>query len=129
MFHTRNSAAALDHASPRRAFLRGLVTLPLIGGAVTLIGNPVRADGVPAPALLERYVAWLANEHAAAAFELDGGPLWSYAGWSWDRLRYRAPLGWFPDAPDVEAHVLATKPSTRAALVLSAVGCDWRAAA
>jgi hypothetical protein len=28
----------------RRGFLRGLSTLPLIGGSVALVGNPVRAD-------------------------------------------------------------------------------------
>jgi len=34
-----------DHTTThdRRGFLRGLAALPLIGGGVTLIGNPTRA--------------------------------------------------------------------------------------
>ena len=38
---------------------------------MTLIGNPARADVPPSPALLKRYVAWLANEHAAALVEYE----------------------------------------------------------
>jgi hypothetical protein len=33
---------------------------------------------------------------------------------------------WFPDHPDVELVVHGALPSTRAAVVLSAVGCGWR---
>lgn len=59
-------------SSGRRGFLRGLVTLPLIGGGVTLIGNPTAA-AVPAEnpeliqlgrRLIEAEAAWKqAEEH------------------------------------------------------------------
>ena len=43
----------------RRGFLRGLTTLPLIGGGVTLIGSPVGAAEAPSRACLVSYLAWL----------------------------------------------------------------------
>jgi len=46
-------------APGRRGFLRNLVTLPLIGGGVTLIGNPTRAAEPVTPDLLDSYNAWL----------------------------------------------------------------------
>ena len=48
--------------SDRRGFLRGLVTLPLIGGSVALIGNPVRAAQVATPEQLLVYAAFAVNE-------------------------------------------------------------------
>ena len=46
----------------RRAFLSSLVSLPLIGGGVTLIGQPT-ATAVPlSDALLANYEGWLAWE-------------------------------------------------------------------
>lgn len=57
----------------RRGFLRGLTTLPLIGGGVTLIGRPAKAvplfQAVAAPNLLEdpRQRARYAWEAFAAA--------------------------------------------------------------
>ncbi len=39
----------------RRGFLRGLVTLPLIGGGVTLIGNPTAAAEPVTKELLVNY--------------------------------------------------------------------------
>lgn len=59
-----------DNAN-RRGFLRGLVTLPLIGGGVTLIGNPTAAAVPVTPELMHRYCAWLAREHAQALIERD----------------------------------------------------------
>ena len=41
----------------RRSFLRGLVTLPLIGGAVTLIGDPTGPALPVTPDLLDGYDA------------------------------------------------------------------------
>ena len=111
----------------RRGFLRGLVSLPLIGGGVTLIGRPTAA-AVPVTAeLFDRYTAWLAFEHAEALVERE-------------RIRYRddphvlsriefrrewvnQPMFWFPEEPLARANVLGASPQTRAALVLSAVGC------
>ena len=53
----------------RRSFLRGLASLPLIGGGVTLIGNPTAAAVPVTDALHARYTAWLAHEHRAAMKE------------------------------------------------------------
>ncbi len=113
--------------SDRRTFLRGLATLPLIGGSVALIGNPTKAAVPVTPALRDRYIAWLANEHAAALFERDP-PQPQYDDFDrlmsdWHYARLRTPLFWFPEAPDIERMTACTQPSTRAAIVLSAVGC------
>ena len=51
--------------SDRRTFLRGLATLPLIGGSVALIGKPTAAAVPVTDALLERYTSWLIKEHMA----------------------------------------------------------------
>ena len=120
----------------RRGFLRGLTTLPLIGGGVTLIGTPTSvAEPVTLP-LMNAYVAWLAREHGRAhddlllMLELEQrfySPEMGAAGLS-------APIqpaanvmftNW-PEHQRAAEVVQAAPPSTRAALVLSAVGCDWR---
>ena len=116
----------------RRGFLRGLVSLPLIGSGVTLIGQPTAAAVPMNKALMTRYVAWLAREHAEALVEYE-----DYRGISEPEPYRRAqrefrrewvqqPLFWFPDDPVADAAVRGAPPSTRAAVVLSAVGCDWR---
>lgn len=121
-------AAATGLPSPRRGFLRGLLTLPLIGGGVTLIGNPTAAAEPITDALLDSYDAWLEYERRHL---------------QWQRQRplvhrlnapYRSDMtGW--EAYDVvpasnggaRFHGAGQAPaSSRAALVLSAVGCDWR---
>lgn len=111
----------------RRGFLRQLCSLPMIGGGVTLIGKPTAA-GVPVTLeLVEQYTNWLAREHGHAMIE---------------RSMFRGPLD-YPDRPDVhrayvedsqrwvedmklfripDASNLGSLPSTRAAIVLSAVG-------
>ena len=48
--------------SDRRTFLRGLATLPLIGGSVALIGNPTQTAVLVTDGLLRNYEAWLAWE-------------------------------------------------------------------
>lgn len=130
--------------SARRGFLRGLVSLPLVGGGVTLIGQPTAVAEPTTDALLDAYVALLAHEHRAALAErtirqaervvadglaagrTDGRPEWldEVRGWA----TRDAPMYWFPDAPAVERVVTSAPPSSRAALVLSAVGHDWRRA-
>lgn len=116
------------YANGRRGFLRGLVTLPLIGGGVTLIGNPTAAAEPITDALLDSYDAWLEYERR-------------YLQWQRQRplihrlnAPYRSDMaGW--EAYDVvparnsgaRFHAVDQAPaSSRAALVLSAVGCDWR---
>jgi hypothetical protein len=119
-----------DLLQNRRGFLRGLTTLPLIGGSVALIGNPAKAAVPITRELQERYIAWLANEHAAALFELHP-PQPQYDDFQrsmsdWHYARVRTPMYWFPEAQDIEASIARSRPpSTRAALVLSAVGCGW----
>lgn len=120
------------YSSDRRGFLRGLVSLPLIGGGVTLIGKPSAAAVSLTPELMSTYVAWLAREHAEALFEYQDvrharEPADVTRALSdWKRDWVRQPLFWFPECPAADAAVLAAPPSTRAAVVLSAVGCDWR---
>ena len=109
--------------SDRRSFLRGLATLPLIGGSVTLIGQPTAAAVPITDALLERYTSWLIHEHLAVqkirmlrvatsdaerALIVEGIPTGAYG--------FRTP-------PAVHAHIASADPVTRAAVVLSAVGC------
>ena len=111
--------------SDRRTFLRGLATLPLIGGSVALIGNPTKAAVPVTPALQDRYIAWLANEHAAALFERGVETYRTIPAMNkdWHYTRVRVPLHHFPEAPDIECMTAWSKPSARAAIVLSAVGC------
>lgn len=60
------------YANSRRGFLRGLATLPLIGGSVTLIGSP-SASAVPVTkALVDSYDAWLEYERRLLQWELCG---------------------------------------------------------
>ena len=83
----------------RRGFLRGLVSLPLIGGGVTLIGRPT-ASAVPVTdALFERYYAWVAWEHAEVVAEREHRLLRhdpheiEQAAWRWqDRRRWTHEL-------------------------------------
>ena len=52
----------MSNPSSRRGFLRGLTTLPLIGGGVVLTGEPTSAATPITPGLLATYSAWLAYE-------------------------------------------------------------------
>lgn len=112
--------------SDRRSFLRGLTTLPLIGGSLALIGNPTAAAVPCSDMLLDSYVAFLAHEHRAALIESE----LRVTRDPYRRERIASgivPMFWFPD--DVCARSLCEqiKPSTRAAVVLSAVGLPiWR---
>jgi hypothetical protein len=108
-----------DPAS-RRGFLRGLTTLPLIGGGVTLIGAPSAVAAPVTSELLNAYSEWLFMERRLLCQEQHPG---------------------FPDAERIvpantgarDFHIdgpghwkdPSRQPSTRAALVLSAVGCPW----
>lgn len=107
--------------SDRRGFLRCLAALPLVGGGVALIGSPTAAAVPVTDALLRRYVAFVAREHASALRELaerecphrfvPGQPKW------------HPPMWWMPDG-DLATRCLVegSEPSTRAAVVLSAAG-------
>ena len=107
----------------RRAFLRGLASLPLIGGGVTLIGNPTAA-AVPATYdLLDRYMDFLAIELRETVIQSRE----MYAarhghGGSWVRETTMRQM-WAPERPWLQAILDADgKPSGRAAVILSAAG-------
>lgn len=114
----------------RRGFLRGLVSLPLLGGGMTLIGSPTAAAVPITLPLMTRYVAWLAREHAEALVERDEvkHPDTPHSA-AHRREWVHQPLFWFPDDPVAEVAVRASRPSSRAAAVLAAAGCDWRVVA
>ena len=106
-------------AFARRGFLRGLAHLPLIGGGVTLLGNPTAAAEPVTLDLLRSYSAWLHFERRFLSWELCGS----------DKSRFDVEdaVVWAGN-PGFHYHKGGTEgpPSTRAAVVLSAVGCGWR---
>ncbi len=106
----------------RRGFLRGLVSLPLVGGGVTLVGDPVAAAEPVTAALLDRYVAFLAHEHREALIETQARV---NAGMTMAQRCLYAPMFWYPDDPVAIQAATATPPSARAAIVLAAIGCGW----
>jgi hypothetical protein len=126
------ASPALFDTLPRRGFLRQLASLPLIGGGVSIIGSP---RGVAEPVtenLMQAYKTWLHYEHRLLSREISELPeLVAYYG---DRRRsFNAiePLISFVDIGEARNYHFPSaghrpSPSTRAALVLSAVGCDWR---
>jgi len=118
----------------RRGFLFGLVSLPLIGGSVTLIGSPKAVAEPCTPPLLQGYSNWLAREYGETLIELapfthpDRDVLPQFYEYARQHARE-----WCQDNATLTRsgrvsfqHPPAMAPSTRAALVLSAVGCDWR---
>lgn len=114
----------------RRGFLRGLTTLPLIGGGVALIGAPSAVAEPVTKRLLGEYHDWLMYERFMVAREIEDdepsrfGPQALFGNaWRWHRAR-----GEVREAGD-SREILGdgvSFPSTRAALVLSTVGCDWQ---
>ena len=112
--------------SDRRSFLRGLATLPLIGGSVAILGKPTAAAVPVTTDLMFSYKAWLCHEHFMLSHELTGydverarrmhGQFYNEVpGFDW-HFRYPNPKGRLAGWPD------APQPSSRAAIVLSAVG-------
>ena len=120
-------------AVPRRGFLRQLAGLPLIGGAVTLIGQPTAA-AVPVSAdLLEAYKTWLHFEERWLCWEMAEHPE------VMRRYRFKPGMSHVDRFKVIDGHYYYIGESgsfhchrnndlsaNRAALVLSAVGCDWR---
>ena len=111
----------MSESHNRRGFLRGLTTLPLIGGSVALIGSPTRVAAEPSTQDLLYYAQWLRMEHRLLARELEPA-----LGYDFDRCRLH-PTGTnefhFPLGQDWRT---VPPPSTRAALVMSAIDFSWR---
>jgi hypothetical protein len=100
------------------AFYAGL-PLPLIGGSVALIGNPARADVPTSDELLNAYDEWLYFERKRLQIERVG---MERAKHSVRAIRCTpANRFFFPNWPAKWDE--QPQPSTRAAVVLSAVGC------
>jgi len=115
----------------RRGFLCGLTTLPLIGGSVALIGSPSAVAEPVNSSLLDTYGTWLFYERRWLQFERYGvggdqnhdgrfaildrasGKAFDYVSMDNEAGRYHGREGEDPA-------------SSRAALILSAAGCDWR---
>ncbi|MGU3537754.1 hypothetical protein [Methylobacterium sp. A54F] len=107
----------------RRRFLRGLTTLPLIGGSVALIGTPSAVAEPVTKDLLIAYADWLLLERRILLRELI--PDAASRARATDTCLSGSRTDAFHIPPDGDWRAVP-KPSTRAALVLSAVGCDWR---
>lgn len=117
----------------RRGFLRGLVSLPLIGGGVTLIGAPSAVAVPTSLPLLKRYAAWLAREHGRVHDEfLRLAPpdqhYWGEPHFASSPMQPISDLAMshWPRDPVAIAHAQTGTAGARAALVLSTVGCEWR---
>ena len=99
----------------RRGFLRGLASLPLIGGSVTFIGQPTAVAVPVTPALLDSYDAWLHFERRYLRWHRYGPEGFRRIG---NAVFPDNPGGYFHDDP------ARTDAASRAAVVLSAVGCE-----
>lgn len=118
----RIPAGARANVSPvaemgRRLFLSQLVKLPLIGGGLSLIGQPRAVAEPVTPELLDAYRSWLAVEYVSLDQELHPGQ--------------RSDFSFNPNNAGGFYHwpygkSFAPPASARAALVLSTVGCDWK---
>ncbi len=106
----------------RRSFLRGLATLPLIGGSVAILGRPTQAAVPVTHDMLCAYDQWLFYERRLLLIEQ-----YQHLGLEMSNVMEGAvPLNTAADAfhfPRVGSWRDAPQPSTRAAVVLSAVGC------
>ena len=114
-------------ALPRRSFLRGLASLPLIGGGVALIGQPTAAAVPVTEKMLDAYDEWLDLERSYLRWNRYGvdhalGPFIApvecvfrdrRSGRVWDMHRATSFSGFDHNSP---------APQTRAAVVLSAAG-------
>jgi hypothetical protein len=102
---------------PRRAFLSQLAKLPLIGCSLSLIGAPPAVAEPVTRELLDAYRSWLAVEYTSLHHELFPGRKF------WFSFNPNNAGGFYHWPYDNSGKPTA---STRAALVLSTVGCDWK---
>ena len=108
-------------SASRRGFLQGLAGLPLIGGGVALIGQPTASATPVTDQLLDTYTEWLNGELVDLVVErtLAGRPVDRYVRGTAAFRYHRSDLFGSPGYDGRPA-------SARAAIVLAAVGCDWR---
>jgi len=129
---------------PRRGFLRQLCTLPMLGGGITLLGAPTAVAEPVTTGLLDAYYDFLTTECNFLCREkprpwngpsLDEPPRHLgrdhplYQAWAQETVA--AHDAWkqrieADNARRAALPVFSRSPSTRAALVLSAVGFDWK---
>ncbi|WP_419830628.1 hypothetical protein [Methylobacterium sp.] len=106
----------------RRGFLRGLTTLPLIGGSVALIGAPSAVAASITPGMLATYSAWLDIErralHYASCVHRDANFI--------PYINPGANYHWGEAAFD--RHRWGIEAQMRAPIVLAAVGCPLTSA-
>lgn len=116
----------MSPAHDRRGFLRGLASLPLLGGSIALIGAPSAAAVPVTTALLEGYRDWLATEYGETLIELAPRYQPEHAAFvsSWRREWCREHSTLNPEqlASDRFAVPPIVPPSARAAVILSAAG-------
>ena len=124
------SAIATALPSNRRGFLSQLAMLPLVGGGLNLIGSPTAVAEPVTPDVIEAYKTWLALEFRFLTWQMADDPFFieSY------RNCHAADADRKTRSESISAYEWCVgdsarrhdEPYTRAALVLSAVGCDWR---
>lgn len=110
---------------PRRGFLSGLASLPLIGGGVSLIGQPTAAAVPVTDELRWSYKEWLFMEHRMLSFELAGHD--RQRGKEMERCFVGSiangwHLQWARPGDMMAGWDHAPQPSSRAAVILSAAG-------
>lgn len=136
---------------PRRGFLRQLAALPLVGGGVTLIGQPTAVAEPITRGLLAQYWNWLFYERRLLCIEMAGdcrdrkrwleacgGRVDFIINDASDQVAMMDPRVWPADAAGPGARwpefhfphpgnwTDVPKPSSRAAVVMAASGFDWR---
>jgi hypothetical protein len=118
--------------TPRCTFLRQLCGLPLVGGSISLIGSPKAVAEPITFHLLEAYKTWLHYEQRFLCWEMaksdDFVSTYYPSLAEKDHINRANEIGrQFTYIGDAGNHrVGGINPSERAALVLSAVGCDWK---
>lgn len=125
----------------RRGFLRSLVSLPMLGGGVALIGAPSAVAEPITTGLMDAYRRFLGAEMGKLSEEFPYRELPligpkpdqrdELAYYRWCRETVAKHDAWKADLQRRSAEtrampVFKSRASTRAALVMSAVGLDWR---
>lgn len=109
--------------SGRRTFLRGLASLPLIGGSVAILGQPTRAAAPVETWMLDRYCGFLAIELRESVIQVRE-MLYASHPERWPGIREHVEESmWAPDFPQMIARLAPHRPADRCQIVMSAVGC------